>query len=62
MTKVSEPDLSRIRNQLNSTKKEEIRLIVAKDVAAKFRQVAKRSGLTAVALFEEMVEAHAGGM
>jgi hypothetical protein len=40
----------------SSKKSEELHLIVPKDVAKDFRQVAKKLRMTPTALFEEMVE------
>lgn len=62
MAKVTKSELSRIRSELKSKTHEELHIVVPKNVAATFRQIAKAAKMTTVALFEEMVEAHAAGM
>ena len=62
MAIVTDRELSKYKDELDSANQEKVQLFVPKDVASKFRQMAKASQMTTAALFTEMVEAHALGM
>ena len=62
MKKNSNNASSQYISGISSGRLEEIHLIVPKDVANRFRQVAKKSKMTTQELFEEMVETHANGL
>jgi len=62
MTKVSDSELSTYKREVDSVRNEEIRLLVPKEVAASFREVARTLKMNPSVLFTEMVAAHASGI
>ena len=62
MAKVTQSEMEKYKSEQKAKTHEELHLIVPKDVAAAFRQVAKAANTSTDALFEEMVAAHSEGM
>ena len=56
MARNSQDAVLKYESDVDSGRLEELRLFVPKDVANKFRQVAKKLRMTPQALLEEMVE------
>ena len=62
MVKNAQDEVSKYESGVASGRLEELRLFVPKNVANRFRQVAKKSKMTTCALLEEMVEGYAYGL